>query len=158
MDPAGAFGLRLGVTALIAFKIFDICFAPALIFAYRMDFLGMAERLGKMTPGDDYQRLIPLMQTIPAWLLGLEVLGGLLYAVTIVFILMRIDRAYLFALGAFVMEIIATLVGKPFIRSSGVVVNPHPSVFSSLCIPIFLPLLIILLAWLLRGTPRDKPR
>ena len=57
-----ALALLIGVLALREF------FAPLLILAYRTQELGLAHFLGLRTAGDDYRRLIPLMDATPAWL------------------------------------------------------------------------------------------
>lgn len=69
------------LTALIACRVFDAFFATALTIAYRMNRVGAAERLGGRTPGDDYLRLVPLMEAVPWWLHALWVLAGVLYLI-----------------------------------------------------------------------------
>ena len=60
--------VRVVIALLILFKAFGAAFATAMTVAYKMNQLGVTESFGKMTPGDDYRRLIPLMEAVPAWL------------------------------------------------------------------------------------------
>jgi hypothetical protein len=143
--------VRLALAALIAFKALDDVFATALTMAYRMNFLGMAERLGRLTPGDNYSRLIPLMDAVPLWLHGLWVSAGILYLVSIWLVIRGAGKAYLPVLGAVLFEVAARFLGKPVIEASGVIVNPNPSLIASVVIPYILPLLIALVLW--RFTP-----
>ncbi len=59
---------------LIGFRAFAAVFATALTLAYRSNALVSVERLGAMTPGDDYTRLVPLIEAVPLWLHSLWML------------------------------------------------------------------------------------
>jgi hypothetical protein len=76
------------------------------------------------------------------------VLAGILYLAAGVSELMGAKRAYLPMLIGFVIEVIAAFVSRPIIQATGVVVNPNPSVFGSVCTPYVLPVGIILILWL----------
>jgi hypothetical protein len=139
--------VRLMLAALIAFKAFDDLFATALTIAYRMNAEGAAERLGRLTPGDDYGRLVPLMDAVPWWLHGLWVLGGVLYLIAIAGAVRRRGWAYIPVLAAVGIEVVAKVVGRPIIAATGVVVNPNPSAIATIVIPYVLPLLLALVLW-----------
>src|SRR3990172_5381305 len=99
--------VRLVLAALIAFKALDAFFATALTIAYRMNLVGTAERLGRLTGGDDYARLIPLMDAVPLWLHGLWVLAGVLYLIAIVRVVRGMGRAHIPVLAAVSFEVVA---------------------------------------------------
>ena len=134
--------VRLVLGALIALKALDAFFATALTIAYRMNLVGTAERLGRLTPGDDYARLIPLMDAVPLWLHILWVLAGILYLIAIVRVVRGMGRAHIPVLAAVSFEVVTMLVGRPIIEATGVVVNPNPSVVATVVIPFVLPLLL----------------
>ena len=139
--------VRLLVVALIAFKALDAFFATALTIAYRTNAGGVAERLGRLTPGDDYVRLIPLMDAVPLWLHGLWVLAGVLYLIAIACFVRRTRQAHVFVLAALSIEVIAKIVERPIIQATGVIVNPHPSAIATVVIPFVVPLLLALVLW-----------
>ena len=143
--------VRLVLAALIAFKALDAFFATALTIAYRMNLVGTAERLGRLTPGDDYARLIPLMDAVPLWLHGMWVLAGVLYLIAMARVMLGKGWAHIPVLAALGIEVVANLVRRPIIKATGVVVNPNPSVIASVVIPFVLPLLLALV--LSRQTP-----
>jgi hypothetical protein len=55
---------------VIGFEAFRALFAPLMVLSYRLGDIGVTQALGGLTPGDDYRRFIPLMDTVPGWLLG----------------------------------------------------------------------------------------
>ena len=112
-----------------------------------MNAFGAAERLGRLTPGDDYGRFIPLMDAVPPWLHGLWVLAGSLYLLAIADVVRRTGRAYLAILAAFSVEVVANLLARPIVGATGVVVNPNPSLIAAVVIPFILPLLLVVLLW-----------
>ena len=85
--------VRVVVALLILFKAFGAAFhgddrrlqdEPA----------GRHRVLRQDDPGDDYRRLIPLMEAVPAWLHALWVAAALCYLVAIVGLLTRQRLAY----------------------------------------------------------------
>jgi hypothetical protein len=148
MSTLSSLFVRLVLAALIAFKALDACFATILTFTYRAGLLGAAEQIGQLTAGDDYRRLIPLMEAVPLWVHGLMVLAGILYLTAGVSELFVARRAYLPMLAGFVIEVTAAFVSRPIIQATGVVVNPNPSILITLCIPYLLPLFLVLVLWL----------
>src|SRR4030065_1800530 len=100
MNTLSSLFVRLVLVALIGFKALDGCFATILTFTYRAGLLGAAERIGQLTPGDDYRRVIPLMEAVPLWLHGLMIFAGFLYLVGIVLLLWRRRRAHIPVLSA----------------------------------------------------------
>jgi len=146
--------VRLVLAALLAFKAFDDFFATALTLVYKMNVTGAAESLGRLTAGDDYSRFVPLMEAVPVWLHGLWVLAGILYMVAIVLVVGGFGRAHIPVLAALALEIVANVAGRPIIETTGVVVNPNPSVIITVVIPYLLPLFLALA--LSRQTPASK--
>lgn len=143
--------VRLVLAVFIAFKALDAFFSTALTITYRVNFVGTAERLGRLTPGDDYARLIPLMDAVPLWLHGMWVLAGVLYLIAMARVMLGKGWAHIPVLAALGIEVVANLVRRPIIKATGVVVNPNPSVIASVVIPFVLPLLLALV--LSRQTP-----
>ena len=143
MDPML---VRLMVAALFALKALDDFFATALAIAYRIGAFGVAERLGRATPGDDYRRLIPLMDAVPVWLHGLWVLAGILYLVAIACVVRRAGGAPILLLVAVGIELVALLVGRPIVAATGVVVNPNSAGLAEV-VRFVLPLLLALVLW-----------
>jgi hypothetical protein len=106
-----------------------------------------------MTPGDDYQRLVPLMEAIPAWLHALSVAGGTCYLLAILFLLGRRRAAHFALLAGVSLGLAATILGRPIIAEVGVRAVPNPSFLSAVLLPIVLPLLVALAA--LSGSRRE---
>ncbi len=147
MQTMGLVCVRSIVALLISFKAFDDLFATALTISYQMGALGVAERLGRLTPGDDYRRLVPLMDAVPVWLHGLWVLAAILYLTALVRFVRRKGAAHVPVLAAVGIEVVATLVGRPIVAATGVVVNPNPSAIATVVIPFILPLFLALVLW-----------
>jgi hypothetical protein len=57
--------VRVAGAVVAASCAFDMTFATAMTTAYHLHAIAMTEVLARMTPGDDYRRLIPLMEAIP---------------------------------------------------------------------------------------------
>jgi hypothetical protein len=111
-----------GLIALLACREF---FAPLLIFAYRMKYLGLAHFLGLRTAGDDYRRLIPLMDAVPAWLPVLWVAAGLLFLIALWRMLRRSEGSALLFFLAFGLDLVGAVMAKSIEASTGVVVTPN---------------------------------
>jgi hypothetical protein len=114
-----------GLIALLACREF---FAPLLIFAYRMKYLGLAHFLGLRTAGDDYRRLIPLMDVVPSWLPVLWVVAGLLYLVSLWRMLRKSDVSHAPFFLAFALDLFGGWVARSVEASTGVVAVPNPVV------------------------------
>ena len=111
-----------GVIALLACREF---FAPLLIFAYRMHDLGLAHFLGLRAAGDDYRRLIPLMDATPSWLPVLWVASGLLFLVALWRMLRRSEGSALLFFLAFALDLIGAVAAKSIEARTGVVATPN---------------------------------
>ncbi len=119
---------RSALACLIVLLALREFFAPLLIMAYRMKYLGLAHFLGLRTAGDDYRRLIPLMDATPAWVVALWVVAGLLYLVALWQMLRRTGASYVsFFLGAG-LDLAGVLAIRSIEASTGVIVNPIPMV------------------------------
>ena len=99
-----------------------------------------------MTPGDDYRRLIPLMEAVPAWLHALWVAAALFYLVAIVGLLTRQRLAYVAVVVGLGLEVAGTLLERPIIDAVGVRANPNPSVLAQF-LQFGLPLLVAIAVW-----------
>jgi hypothetical protein len=138
--------VRYGGVVLAAFLAFDALFATALTLAYRLGAFGTAERLGDMTAGDDYQRLIPLMEGIPAWAHVLAVAGGACYLVAVGCLLRRHRAAQIALLLGVGIHVVGEALVRPIIAAIGVAAVPDPSVLAAVLLPIVSPLLLALAA------------
>lgn len=139
-------GVAIAGSLVGAFRAFDVMLPTALTLAYRLRSIGIAERMGRVTPGDNYQRFIPLMDVLPAWLLALPVVAGGCYVMAIVLLLRRQRTAWLALLLGVGIERITTIAGRPIAASVGVVIAP-PSMLADVLLPIVLPLLLAVAAW-----------
>ena len=111
-----------GMVLLLALREF---FAPLLIFAWCMHDLRLAHFLGLRTAGDDYRRLIPLMDATPSWLPVLWVASGLLFLIALWRMLRRSEgSAPLFFL-AFALDLIGAVAAKSIETRTGVVATPN---------------------------------
>lgn len=117
---------RSALACLIALLALREFFAPLLIFAYRMQYMGLAHFLGLRTAGDDYRRFIPIMDATPSWLVVLWVASGLLYLVALWQMLRRSGASHVpFFLG-FGLEFAGMLAIQSLETSTGVTVGPIP--------------------------------
>ena len=69
---------RVFLTLLLLGEALNMLFAPVLTAAYHLHYLRVAAFLGGFTPGDDYRRLIPLMNAAP-WMHGFWVAASVLF-------------------------------------------------------------------------------
>lgn len=76
------------------FRAFDVMLPSMLTAAYRLHGAVLTESLGRMTPGDDYHRLVPLLNAIPAWLHAMLVSAGACYLVTALCLLVVARHRY----------------------------------------------------------------
>jgi len=63
IDPLRTPLARSVLALMIGFEAFQALFAPMMVFSYRLGDIGVTRTLGGLTPGDDYRRFIPLMDT-----------------------------------------------------------------------------------------------
>jgi hypothetical protein len=119
---------RSALAFLIVLLALREFFAPLLIFAYRMEYLGLAHFLGLRTAGDDYRRLIPIMDATPSWVIALWMSAGVLYLVALWQMLRRTGASYrLFFLGG-VFDLAGVLAIRSIEASTGVTAEPIPMV------------------------------
>ena len=150
MSPA-----RIGVSVLMLVLAAGDTFASALTAAYRLNALRLAEFLGRFTPGDDYRRLIPLMEGLPLWLHALWLLAAACYVLAISRLLSRASFAWVPVLIALALEVTAERNAKPLILAIGVAANPNPSTLA-VALPILLPLLLAAAIWTADLNCREK--
>ncbi len=142
-------GVRMLLVLVLLVLVFNDVFATALTAAYRLGFLPVARGLGELTPGDDYARLIPLMENIPLWLHALKAAGAALYAFTILRLAGRGRVSWVPVALAIGFEIAATVLGEPVIERIGVRADPNPSMIA-LALPFVVPLGLALYLWRMR--------
>lgn len=119
---------RLALACLIALLALREFFAPLLIVAYRMKYLGLAHFLGLRTAGDDYRRLIPVLDATPAWLPVLWSAAGLLFLVALWRMLRRLDGSITPFFLAFGLDLVGIWAVQSVQASTGVVITPNPVV------------------------------
>jgi len=117
---------RSGLALLIAFLALREFFAPLLIFAYRMNYLGLAHFLGLRTAGDDYRRVIPVLEATPAWLPVLWVAAGLLFLVALWRMLRRSEASAVPFFLAFALDVVGIWEVHAIQAATGIVVTPNP--------------------------------
>jgi hypothetical protein len=119
---------RSALACLIVLLALREFFAPALIVAYRLQYLGLAHFLGLRTAGDDYRRLIPVMDATPSWLVAMWAVAGLLYLAALWQMLRRTGASYVpFFLGCG-LDLAGVLAIRSIEASTGVIVSPLPMV------------------------------
>ena len=143
--------IELGAGRFIVMSIFAVMvvrdfFATALTIAYRTNALGVAARLGGATAGDDFRRLIPLMDAVPLWLHAMWVCAGVLYLMGIGDIVLRRHRVHLFVGAAVVLDLVAEVLSRPIIAATGVMVTPGRSLIVQ-AVPFVLPVILALSLW-----------
>ncbi|HET7086412.1 MAG TPA: hypothetical protein VFI23_16685 [Rhizomicrobium sp.] len=116
---------RSGLACLMALLACREFFAPLLIFAYRTQNLGLAHFLGLRTAGDDYRRLIPVMDATPAWLPLLWVAAGLLFLMALGRMLLRKDGSVPLFFLAFALDLAGAVMARSIEASTGVIVTPN---------------------------------
>lgn len=116
---------RAALACLIALLACREFFAPLLIFAYRTQNLGLAHFLGLRTAGDDYRRLIPVMDATPGWLPLLWCAAGLLFLAALWRMLRRTDGSVALFFLAFGFDLAGAVIAKSIEVSTGVVVTPN---------------------------------
>lgn len=138
--------VRYSAGVLAAFLAIDALFATALTLAYRLGAYGTAERLGGMTAGDDYERLVPLMEGIPYSAHLLAVAGGACYFAAVGYLLRRRRIAGIALLVGVSMHLATTAIVQPVIATTGVAAVPDPTWLASFVLPVLLPMLLALAA------------
>lgn len=135
---------RAGLACLIVLLAIREFFAPLLIWAYRMQYWGLAHFLGLRTAGDDYRRLIPVMDATPSWLPVLWVASGLLYLVALWRMLRRAQGSTALFFVATGFDLFGIAVVRSIQASTGVVITPNPIVRSA---GVVLTLVVGFLLW-----------
>jgi hypothetical protein len=138
--------VRLTATSLAGFRVLDAGMPTLLTLAYRTR-TAAASSVGRLTPGDDYRRLLRLIEAIPVWLHAIVVMAVILYAAAGVATWRRRPVAAMFWASAIVAEQWASLAARPILAEVGVVVVQHPSVMAAVLLPIVMPVLSALAAW-----------
>ena len=145
--------IRTAGVLLTLFRAFDVTLPSVMTAAYRLGALGFTDSLGRVTPGDDYRRLIPLMEAIPGWLHVMLAAAGTCYLVTAILLVARRRRAAWVLLAAVTIECSAGTLARPILASVGVTVTSNPSLVAAVLLPVVFPLVLAAAAW--SGSRRD---
>lgn len=143
--------IRIAATVLATLRMVDVALPTALTLAYTTR-ESLASALGQLTPGDDYRRLVPLIEALPMWLHAMLAAAALCYALAGVSTLRRRSTAAGLWLLGVVLEQGASFAARPVLAQVGIVVVPHPSIAAALVLPVIMPLLFATVA--LSGPPR----
>jgi hypothetical protein len=149
--------IRIAATLLASFRVLDVGMPTLLTLAHRAR-VAAATSLGGLTPGDDYERLVPLMDAIPLWLHGMVLSAVMLYALAAAATWGRRSMAGVFWCTAIVAEQSASVAARPILADVGVVVVQHPSVLAAVLLPIVMPILFAIASWSGSRTPTVQLR
>ena len=138
--------VRVAAALLASFRVLDVGMPTLLTLAYRFR-AAAASNVGRLTPGDDYRRLVPLIDAIPVWLHVIVVMAVVLYVAAGVATWRRRTVAAGFWCLAIVAEQWASVAATPILANVGVVVVQHPSVMAAVLLPIVMPILSAVAAW-----------
>jgi hypothetical protein len=138
--------VRVAAALLASFRVLDVGMPTLLTLAYRVRSATVSS-IGRLTPGDDYWRLVPLIEAIPGWLHAIVLLAVVLYVVAGVATWRRRSMAAGFWCSAILAEQWASFAARPILADVGVVVVQHPSVMAAVLLPIVMPALSAMAAW-----------
>lgn len=103
---------RVVLALLIVGQSVAFFFATALTLSYRVQYLGVAQFLGGFTPGDDYRRFVPLMETTPWWVHSLWVAASVLFLVSAWKLLRNRRPAFPSFAAAFVLGTVGNVISS----------------------------------------------
>jgi hypothetical protein len=138
--------IRVAGVLLAGFRVLDAGMPTLLTMLYRAQSASIAD-VARLTPGDDYRRLVPLMEAIPFWLHAIIVLAVVLYVAAGVATWRRRSMAAVFWCMAIAAEQWASFAARPILADVGVVVVQQPSVLAAVLLPVVMPLLSAAAAW-----------
>jgi hypothetical protein len=138
--------VRWSAAALSLCCALTAIFPTLLTLAFHLQRTWLLDALGQMTPGDDWQRFVPLMQQLPAGLHALLLAAGFCYVVGTLGILGRRSAAAMAVLAGMALDLAARTFGQLVIAPADVVVH-DPSLLAQLIVPVALPLLLSFAAW-----------
>jgi hypothetical protein len=108
IDPLRTPLARSVLALMIGFEAFQALFAPMMVFSYRLGDIGVTRTLGGLTPGDDYRRFIPLMDTANELPLSLWSVSGILFIAAA----WQLVRTRWAAFGLFALAYVLSLIGS----------------------------------------------
>jgi len=138
--------VRVAVALLAAFRAVDVGLPTLLALAYGGRSAAL-DTIGGLTPGDDYRRLVPLIEAIPLWLHLMLAMGMICYALAVVSTLRQRSAAASFLLAGVVTEQASSILARPILAHVGIVVAPDASALAVVWLPIVIPLLFAVAAW-----------
>jgi hypothetical protein len=145
--------VRIIGIAIAVYSAVDVLLPTALTISYRAGTLGVAAGLGRATPGDDYQRLVPLMDAIPVWIHALSLACGAGFVVAATYVVRRRRAAAGALLIGVSLQLATHILSRPFVASAGVLAVPNPSFIAAVVLPYVFPALLAFAAW--SGSARD---
>jgi len=114
---------------------------PALLtLGFRLQQGSFLELLARMTPGDDWHRLVPAMQALPDSVHVLLLAAGFCYLAGAVGVLRRQEAAAVAVLVGVALDLATRVIGQVFIEPAAVVVG-NSSILAQVIVPLVLPLL-----------------
>lgn len=103
---------RAILTLLLATQVLSFLFATILTLAWRLHCLGLAAFLGSFTPGDDYRRFIPLMDSIPWWIHAMWVAASVLFFASAWQLIRKRPSAFLLFAAGWIIGTTGNLIGQ----------------------------------------------
>jgi hypothetical protein len=141
---------RALLALLIGGEALSMLFATILTAAYRLHDLDTAAFLGAFTPGDDYHRLIPLMDATPWWIHALWVAAAVLFVTSALQLLRKRSAAFpLFAV-AWVLGTVGNLISQSMPAYKQAFSFPAPLFMRDYFIPVVttaVPVFIVAALW-----------
>lgn len=134
------------LTLLIVGQVLSMLFATVLTAAYRLHYLRVARFLGGVTPGDDYRRFIPLMNSTPWWIHGLWIAASVLLFASGWQLLRNRSAAFPVFAAAWVLGAAGNLISQSTPAYREVFSFPVPSFPRDYLIPAATALLPVLIA------------
>lgn len=124
--------IRVAIAVPLLLLLCNDLFPTVITAAYRLGLIDLTRALGRATPGDDFTRLIPLMENLPLWLHALTSAAAVLYAFTVLRLLARARVSWIPVMLAVALEAAAGILGRPLIEAIGVRADPHPSLLATI--------------------------
>ena len=137
---------RAILALLIATQVLSFHFATVLTLSWRLHYLGLAAFLGTFTPGDDYRRFIPLMNSIPWWIHALWVSGSSLFFASALQLIRKRSSAFLLFAAGWILGTTGNLISQASPVYRAAFSFPDPMFTRDYLIPIATALVPIFIA------------
>lgn len=137
---------RAILTLALATQVLSFLFATVLTLAWRLHYLGLAAFLGSFTPGDDYRRFIPLMDSIPWWIHAMWVSASILFFASAWQLIRKQPSAFLIFACGWILGTAGNLIGQASPVYRAAFSFPEPMFTRDYLIPAATALIPILIA------------